>query len=169
MGDSEDRDRYRTNLQGEVDGAALYRVMAQVEPDPRLAEVYRRLGAIEEAHAEFWRGQLGKIGASATGFRPDFRARALAWLARRFGAGFVLPIINSIERQGRTDYDNQPEAVAQGLPGDERSHARVLDAMNSAGLGAMTGSVLGRIEGRHRSMGGNALRRGARRQRRPGL
>jgi len=156
--DSANRDRYRSNLQGEVDGAALYRVMAQAEPDPHLAEVYRRLGAIEDAHAEFWRTRLGAIGASSAGIRPDLRSRALAWMARRFGAGFVLPIVNAMERQGRTDYDNQPEAVARGLPDDERSHARVLDAMTGANLGAMTGSVLGRIEGRHRSVGGNALR-----------
>jgi VIT1/CCC1 family predicted Fe2+/Mn2+ transporter len=158
MSDPENRSRYRSNLQGEIDGAALYRVMAQTEPDSRLAEVYRRLGAIEEAHAEFWRKRLSATGASPGGLRPDIRTRTLAWLARRFGAGFVLPIVNSLERQGRTDYDNQPEAVAAGLPDDERSHARVLDAMTGAGLGPMTGSVLGRIEGRHRSMGGNALR-----------
>ena len=29
--------RYRSNLQGEVDSAALYRAMAEAEPDPHLA------------------------------------------------------------------------------------------------------------------------------------
>ncbi len=31
--------RYRGNLQGEVDSAALYRAMADAEKDPHLAEV----------------------------------------------------------------------------------------------------------------------------------
>jgi len=51
-------ERYRANLQGEVDGAALYKTLAQTEQDPHLAEVYRRLAAVEEAHAEFWRKQF---------------------------------------------------------------------------------------------------------------
>src|SRR6266508_781923 len=38
-----DADRYRENLQGEVDGAALYRLLAEAEQTPELAEVYRRL------------------------------------------------------------------------------------------------------------------------------
>jgi hypothetical protein len=50
--------RYRENLQGEVDGAALYRTLADVEADEKLAEVYRRLAAVEDAHAEYWRGEL---------------------------------------------------------------------------------------------------------------
>jgi hypothetical protein len=35
--------RYRANWQGEVDRAALYRTLAEVERQPQLAEVYRRL------------------------------------------------------------------------------------------------------------------------------
>ena len=35
--------RYRANLQGEVDGAAVYRALAESEKDPALAEVFRRL------------------------------------------------------------------------------------------------------------------------------
>ena len=38
--------RYRANLQGEVDGAALYRALADAEADPRIKEVYGRLAAV---------------------------------------------------------------------------------------------------------------------------
>jgi hypothetical protein len=31
--------RYRANLQGEVDGAHLYRTLAEVEPNPRIADI----------------------------------------------------------------------------------------------------------------------------------
>ena len=54
-----DSQRYRANLQGEVDGAAVYRALGDSESDPKLAEVFRRLAAVEEAHAEFWRSRLG--------------------------------------------------------------------------------------------------------------
>ena len=102
MSDTADRSRIRANLQGEIDGASLYAALSQVETDPQLAEVYRRLAAVEQAHAEFWRRRLGAAGGR---MRPAFRARALAWLARRFGAGLVLPIVAAQESQDQTQYD----------------------------------------------------------------
>src|SRR5947208_11224337 len=94
--------RYRANLQGEIGGAALYRALAEAETDERLSEVYRRLAAVEEAHAEFWRTQLDRIGAKPGRLRPDWRSRSLAWLARRFGPQFVLPVISRLERRHRS-------------------------------------------------------------------
>src|SRR5215813_5485333 len=98
MADEDPRRRYTANLQGEVDSAALYRTLAQAEKNPQLAQVYRRLGAIEEAHAEYWKSHLEAIDQRAPKLRPGFRTRALAWLARRFGPAFVLPTINTLER-----------------------------------------------------------------------
>ncbi len=43
-----DIDRYRENLKGEVEDAALYHLMAGAEETPELAEVYRRLASEEE-------------------------------------------------------------------------------------------------------------------------
>jgi VIT1/CCC1 family predicted Fe2+/Mn2+ transporter len=149
--------RYRSNLQGEVDSAALYRAMAEAEKDPHLSEIYTRLAAVEEAHAEFWRRQLGGLGASAMIGRPGWRTRSLVWLARRFGPQFVLPTLSTLEKRDTGQYDQQPEAVAGGLPRAERSHTRVVEAMASAMPRGASGSSLARLEGRHRA-GGNALR-----------
>jgi vacuolar iron transporter family protein len=162
MGPAGDRDeaelRYRANLQGEVDSASLYRTLAEVEPDPKIASVYHRLASVEDAHAEFWKKQLGRIGARLQRVRPGFRTRALSWLARRFGPSFVLPTINTLEKSDSNTYDGQPEAVAGGLPSVERSHARVIEALASPGPGGgIPGGTLARIEGRHK-LGGNALR-----------
>src|SRR6202790_2350364 len=102
MVDAESVARYRTNLQGEVDSAALYRAMAEAEKDPHLSEVYRRLAAVEEAHAEFWQKQLARIGAKpGTALRPGWRTRALVWLAPRLGAPFVLPPLSARGRCAR--------------------------------------------------------------------
>jgi hypothetical protein len=54
--------RYRANLQGEIDSSALYRALAEVEPNPQIAGIYKRLAAVEEAHAEFWRKRLRGLG-----------------------------------------------------------------------------------------------------------
>jgi VIT1/CCC1 family predicted Fe2+/Mn2+ transporter len=158
MTDQDAAARFRANLQGEVDGAALYRALADAESDPRLKEVYGRLAAVEEGHAEFWRKQLDRIGARAGRLGLGWRTRALAWLARRFGPQFVLPTINRLEQRDSGQYDAQAEAVAGGLPAAERSHARVVQAIESSTPGGLQGSALARLEGRHRAMGGNALR-----------
>jgi VIT1/CCC1 family predicted Fe2+/Mn2+ transporter len=156
MSDSADQRRYLQNLQGEVDGAALYEALAGAEKDPRTAEVYRKLAAVERAHAEFWRSQLDRIGAARPQLRPSLRARSLGWLARRFGVGFVLPTIASAEARDSSQYDNQPEAVKAGLPQAERSHRRVIQAAEES-VGGVSGSTLASLEGRHTG-GGNALR-----------
>ena len=158
MAETDPRRRYTANLQGEIDGAALYRTLAQTEKNPQLAEVYRRLAAIEEAHAEYWKNHIEAAGRRVPPLRPGFRTRALAWLARRFGPAFVLPAINTLEQMDSGTYDAQPEAVAGGLPAAERSHARIIEALAARSPAAFSGPVIARLEGRHRGLGGNALR-----------
>jgi VIT1/CCC1 family predicted Fe2+/Mn2+ transporter len=143
--------RYRANLQGEVDGAAVYLALAESEKDPKLAEVFRRLAAVEQAHGAFWQNRIGTTRRPA----PSMRARVLAWLARRFGPGFVIPTLAAAEVRDSAGYDNQPEARAAGLPLDERSHARLMAAI--AGPSGVPGPTLALVEGRHRG-GGNSLR-----------
>jgi VIT1/CCC1 family predicted Fe2+/Mn2+ transporter len=158
MPQEDPRRRYTANLQGEVDSAALYRTLAQTEKNPQLAQVYGRLAAIEDAHAEYWKDHIATINHLVPRLRPGFRTRALAWLARRFGPAFVLPTVDTLEHLDSGTYDAQPEAVAGGLPAAERSHARIIEALAAGAPGALTGSTLARLEGRHRGMGGNALR-----------
>jgi vacuolar iron transporter family protein len=150
--------RYGRNLQGETDSAVLYRALAEAEDNPQLKEVYRRLAAVEEAHAEFWRKRLTGLGAAPVRRGPRWRTRALAWAARRFGPETVLPLVNALERADFSKYDAQPEAVSAGMPADERSHSRIIEAMARPPHGGLSGGALAQIEGRHRSAGGNALR-----------
>jgi VIT1/CCC1 family predicted Fe2+/Mn2+ transporter len=158
MPEDDPRRRYTANLQGEVDSAALYRTLAQTEENPQLAQVYQRLAAIEEAHGEYWKNHIEAIDHKVPNLQPGFRTRALGWLARRFGPAFVLPTIDTLEHLDSGTYDAQPEAVAGGLPAAERSHARIIEALAAGSPGALSGATLARLEGRHRGMGGNALR-----------
>ena len=157
MEDQDRASRYRSNLQGELDSAALYRVLAERETSPQMAEVYRRLAAIEEKHAGLWREQLARVGDRAGKYRQSLRTRMLAWLARRFGAPLVLPMVAAIERADQGMYDHQPEAQSGGLPAMERSHSRILAAAARPIRGGLSGNAVAQIEGRHRT-GGNALR-----------
>jgi vacuolar iron transporter family protein len=158
MAEQEDIARYRTNWQGEIDGALLYRTMAEVTPQPQLAAVYRRLAMVEEAHARLWEQQLRKAGQPVPPPQPSWRARTLRWLATHVGASWVLPTLATMEQVDQHMYDTQPEARQTSLPADERSHARLLGLMARASPAGVEGRTLARLEGRHRAVGGNALR-----------
>src|SRR3984893_18215307 len=158
MPEVDPRRRYAANLQGEVDSAALYKTLAQTEKNPQLAQVYQRLAAIEEADAEYWKSHIEAIDHSVPRLRPGFRARALSWLARRFGPAFVLPTVDTLEHLDSGTYDAQPEAVAGGVRAAERPPARIIEALASGAPGALSGAALARLEGRHHGMSGNALR-----------
>lgn len=150
-----ERKRLIENLVDEMNGAALYDSLALAEKDDRLAEVYRRLATVERRHAERWRQKLEDGGEKLPNFKPTWRTRTLGFLARRFGTRLVLPSVQSLERTDTNKYAKQPDAV--DFHGDERSHMRVIGLMSSTG-GGFAGNEVARLEGRHRSFGGNALR-----------
>ncbi len=147
--------RYRNNLKEEVDGQGLYLLLADAEDDPNLKEVFKRLASSEKRHIDLWQEKLREAGAEIPQLRPSTQVRVLGWLARRFGTRFVTPIVERMELNAVTMYDDQPEAVEHGLPGSERSHARLFQE-----LGRQPGESIdvAQIEGRHRSASGNALR-----------
>jgi vacuolar iron transporter family protein len=156
---SKELSKYRENLQKEIDGAALYSTLAEIEPKPELAKVYRGLAASEEKHAQVWEKRLQEAKANIPPRRPSWRARIMCFLAKRFGPQFVLPTVTGNERADSLAYDNQPEALTDTgrMSADEKSHARLMAAISGRqnGLG---GSELAQLEGRHHATGGNALR-----------
>lgn len=152
-----DRERYRTNLQAEIDGAALYRALAEIEAGGELAPVYTRMAESEERHAEIWRDKLRESGAADVPSHPGWRTRALIALAHRFGPGLIVPTALQHEQADSARYGDQVEARETGIAADERSHARLFRAISEQSPGLQGGAVA-RLEGRHRSGGGNALR-----------
>ncbi len=152
-----DVERWLENRQEEIDSAFQYHAMADAEPATNVADVYRRLAAVEEKHAAFWEKRLAEGGHQLGPRRPSIRARTLAWIARRFGAAMVLPTIAAGEYAQRNAYVAHPETKGTGMTEEERMHARVLGNVLAKST-RLEGGALARIEGRHRNVGGNALR-----------
>jgi VIT1/CCC1 family predicted Fe2+/Mn2+ transporter len=150
--------RYLRNLQDEIDSAAIYEAMAEREPSPELAELYRRLAEVETRHARFWEAKLRDSGVSPPPPAPTSRARVLRFLARRLGPRFVLPSVATLEELDQHVYDDQPETATTPMRAEERSHARVLSLLAGPGGRGIAGPTIARLEGRHRAIGGNALR-----------
>jgi VIT1/CCC1 family predicted Fe2+/Mn2+ transporter len=156
-GDRQDVARWLENRQEEVDSAAQYRAMAAGERSAAVADIYRRLAAVEEKHAAFWEERLRGAQVALGPRRPTARARLLGWIARHLGAGLVLPTVAASEYVQRNDYLAHPETHGTTMTDEERMHARVLGQVLARSPG-VEGSAVARIEGRHRNVGGNALR-----------
>jgi vacuolar iron transporter family protein len=150
--------RYRANLRSELDGAALYRAIAEAEPDPARRSVLMELSRAESRHAALWREKLRAAGVPEPRFSPGLRTRLLALLARRFGPRFVMPSLAAAEYADRDKYATQADATA--LSADERGHASVVSALAGGGNrpAASIGTDIAHAEPWHRNASGNDLR-----------
>ena len=157
MSNQSDIERYFANRQKEIDGAALYRVLAETEKQPQMAEVYLKLAGSEEKHAATWEKKLTDLKVTLPPRKPTWRAATMIWLAKRFGPQFVLPTITGNEKADSQAYDGQSDEEAKEFSLEEKSHARLL-SMASQSSGGLSGGSVAQLEGRHKASGGNALR-----------
>lgn len=151
-----DIERYQANLYDELDGAELYKALAQAETDPVRKDLFLQLSRAEVEHAKTWRAKLAAAGVREPKYSPSFRTRMLARLARHFGPRFVLPAVAANEFADRDKYATQADAAH--LSADERSHAAVVRAAAGARGTGLAGAEIARAEAWHRRGGGNELR-----------
>ena len=148
-------EKYLSFWNDERNSAYLYQVLAEKERDPRIAEVYKRMAAVEIRHAEKWERSIQEDGGKVPEFVLARRTRILAWLARRFGSEWVLPTMQNMEKDGTAGYS---QGISAPMAAEERSHSKILNTITSSMRGGFAGGSLAQLEGRHRSAGGNALR-----------
>jgi vacuolar iron transporter family protein len=149
-------DDFEHHLADEADAAYLYRVLAKAERDERRRDVYERLAAVEDRHVAIWADLLARHGRRPGPHRPSVRARLLAWLGRRFGSGFLLPILLAEEGREVKGYLDLHRSTAVGAPG--KGEARTL-ARESAEHATTLADIAGRpSEPWHRARSGGFLR-----------
>ena len=127
---------WREHWQDESDAAFLYGILASVERDARKRDVYARLAEVEGRHTTLWAKLLSDNGhpVGADAARPSASARLKAWLGRRFGPGFLLPLL--LREEGRevkgymdlheTSHAGDARAVSLTLAKESAEHARTL-------------------------------------------
>jgi VIT1/CCC1 family predicted Fe2+/Mn2+ transporter len=128
------------HLEDEADAAFLYRELAHAERDAHKADLYRKLAQVEDRHVEMWRKLLAENGHQVEPPPPSRGARFRAWVARRVGAGLLLPML--LQEEGRevkgylSLYRESPDGVvgptALTLAKESKEHAETLAAMSGA-------------------------------------
>ncbi|MGH2670078.1 MAG: VIT1/CCC1 transporter family protein, partial [bacterium] len=128
--------------QDECDAAYLYLVLAGQEPDLKKKEIYVKLAGVEERHTQMWEKLLAEHGHPMTRRpRPSLNARLRAWVGRRFGPGYLLPLLLREEGQEVKGYmdlhkesrlDDAREVSLQ-LAKESAAHAETLASLAGQG------------------------------------
>lgn len=145
------------SLRTEVDAAFLYDRIAVNEDDPQVAKLFREMAAIERGHADDAFAGLKAEGVVEVMPGPSWRARMLDRIGRRMGYGHVIAQLMDVEKGLASANVSLKRRSGTPLSGAERNHVLILGSL-MANKGGMGGEQLGRIEGRHKTVGGNALR-----------
>ncbi|MBK8498938.1 MAG: VIT1/CCC1 transporter family protein [Flavobacteriales bacterium] len=145
------------SLRTEVDAAFLYDRIAAHEDDPQVAKLFREMAAIERGHADHAFAQLTADGTLTEMPGPSWRARMLDRIGKRMGYGHVIAQLMDVEKELASASIALKQKTGAPLSGGERNHVLILQSLmaNKRGMG---GEQLGRIEGKHKTVGGNALR-----------
>jgi VIT1/CCC1 family predicted Fe2+/Mn2+ transporter len=142
----------------ERDAAYLYRALAAVEASVERRQLFEKLAAVEDRHVARWEGLFRDAGRPLPPYSTSFRTRALARLARAFGAPLVLPLLLAEEGREVQSYlgmarhaaHRPTHQAAVEIASDSAIHARELSEVmgregepwHSAGAGGMLRSVV---------------------------
>jgi vacuolar iron transporter family protein len=147
---------FEHHWQDEADAAYLYRLLGSLEPDERKKHLYLELAAVEDRHVEVWGRLLEAHGRKPGPHSPSGRTRLLAFLGKRFGPGFLLPMLLAEEAREVKGYLDMHRITAAGVAGKDES---LVLARESAGHAEALNEISGRTgEPWHKTGSGGLLR-----------
>ena len=150
--------KMQAQLQEEVDTAFLYKQLAVRQKDPNTAHVFAEMGTIEESHTA---AMLARIRTKVPGYPqpgPSSRARWQLKLAKLFGYDFIIAGLANTERTLASSTIRTKTRHGEPVSGFEHNHLRIIEALREQRQTEVSGNWLSRLEGRHKTVGGNALR-----------
>lgn len=145
------------SVQTEVDAAFLYLRIAQAESDPGIARIFHQLSEIESGHAAGMVEGLKKKGVDFVLPPPSWRARVLDRVGKIFGYDYIIGVMMDTEKSIAQAVVQQKANASLPIKGDEGNHVKILQSLIS-NQNKVSGEQISRIEGRHKTVGGNALR-----------
>jgi VIT1/CCC1 family predicted Fe2+/Mn2+ transporter len=143
------------NIQTEIDAGFLYRVLAENEKDPNVAEVFRQMSEIEHSHALAFAGKHNIRPEDLPG--PSQRARTLRLIGKIFGYDYILGVLLDTEKSISTSILSARQKHHKARSISDTAHVTILKNILNT-YKNISATNLARFEKRHRSVGGNALR-----------
>lgn len=145
----------KKNIQTEVDASFLYRKLAENESDESVANVFIQMSEIEKGHAEAF-AKKEKISLKNL-MRPSWRAKTLNTIGKTFGYDYVLGVLMDTEKSISSAIINTKKKNNKTITGSETNHVKILRSILESDT-KVSGANVAKFEGKHRSVGGNALR-----------
>ena len=145
-------------LQIEVDTSFLYDSIAKIQTDESMKRVLTSLSEIEKRHAE---GILKKIRTTDPEMQmpgPSRRARMQLFLGKFFGYDSIISGLSNVEKNVARSSVMNKKKEGKELSGLEHNHLKIIEAIKSNQKMNVSSGLLSRFEGRHSTVGGNALR-----------
>lgn len=142
-------------IQTEVDAAFLYQTMASNAEDIQVKTYYQSMQHIEENHATKFLQQAEAQGLKLALPTPSKRAQWIVRFGKLFGPSIILGVLLDTEKSISNAALQHKKALGIAFDGSEQRHLEILKT-----LAGLDGAKLNQLEGRHRNVGGNALRAG---------
>lgn len=148
----------KSQLQVEVDTSFLYESIANIQKDEDLRKVLLALSEIEKQHAAKILEILQKSEASIKMPQPSSRAQWQLRFGKIFGYDAIISGLMGIEKQVAKSSIQEKIKKGEPISGSEHNHLRILESVRDNKNMQISSGLMSRFEGRHKSVGGNALR-----------
>jgi vacuolar iron transporter family protein len=143
------------HYQDESDAAFLYGVLASVEPDARKKATYAKLADVERRHTDLWAKLLSDHGhPQSAQVPPSLNARIMAWVGKRLGPGYLLPLLLREEGREVKGYID----LHRDSTGDARQVSLTLAKESAEHAGTLAGLTGESAEPWHQTGSGGFLR-----------
>ncbi len=127
------------NWKAEMDGARVYRELAEAERDPKRQAILRRMAEAEERHAGRWEKKLVELGAAPPSLTNSLGRRLNRWWNRLVGTDIAIRRMEAAEDRDIARYSDQQQRAFRGdaelqqilheTEVEERAHARAIQTM----------------------------------------
>lgn len=147
-----DKKTFLVSIQNEVDAAFLYEQIAAAEKDEVIASYYRQMAALEQHHLQKMIEKGNTLGISVS-VKPSLRSRILNFIGKKLGYSLISNMMVDTEKSISSSVIQKKLKEGEKLQGNETRHVSILKSLEQ-----LSGDRLIKVEGRHRNVGGNALR-----------
>jgi vacuolar iron transporter family protein len=146
------------HLQLEYDTAYLYQAIAEKQTDPSHRLVLMQLSGIEMRHAEQALAHLRETEPNATMPDPSMRAKMQLAVGKVFGYSYIISNLMALEKNIARSTVLAKRRQGEVISGFEHNHLKIIESLNEQATFNVSSGILKEFEGRHKSVGGNALR-----------